>query len=260
MQIERWQRFRNTLAYALIAVGLLAPNVGAQVQSSQLQFDLRTGGDPFTFPPHRGVPIRIHTLFGAQCERWNMQVRSSSLTGGVTQCIGGVRNPTATSAECMIDTGSAEGPKQVVAQCTTADGKVLERTQLVSVRAGVTPPADSIPFGAPPVAGAPGANPSAEAPAAPKAAARAGGSSGAGTALAVGAVLAGTAAAIGLAAAAASSGGGGGDSCPTAACTSGGGFCAWPSNCPCPSGSTGVGGACPANFGGTPSGTKHCLC
>jgi hypothetical protein len=79
------------------------------------------------------------------------------------------------------------------------------------------------------------------------------------------AILAGvlglTAVAVGVAAGA--GGGGGSDSssnCPTSTCSGGGGFCAWPASCPCPAGSTGVGGACPANFGGTPSGTKHCLC
>jgi len=263
MHIKKWQRWNKTLAFALAVAGFLAPQAGAQVQSSQLQFDLRTGADPFTFPPYRAVPIRIHTLFGAECQRWEMEVHSSSLTGGVTNCIGGLQ-ATSQSATCMLDTGGAEGPKQIVAKCHTKNG-TLERTQLVSVQAGVTPPSDSVPFGAPPVAGAPGVNASAAAPAAPapaaSTAAKAGGSSGTGTALAVGAVVLGTAAAVGLAAAAASGGGGSsGDSCPTASCSAGGGFCAWPASCACPPGSTGVGGACPANFGGTPAGTKHCLC
>jgi hypothetical protein len=84
--------------------------------------------------------------------------------------------------------------------------------------------------------------------------------SSASTAAILAGVLGATALAVGVAAGA---GGGGSDSssnCPTNTCSGGGGFCAWPASCPCPAGSTGVGGACPANFGGTPSGTKHCLC
>lgn len=255
---------RSIKALALVLPVLFAtmPDTEAQTQSSQLQFDLRTGGDPFTFPPHRAVPIRIHTLFGTNCAKWDMEVRSSSLTGGVQKCI--AQKVGSNFAECTVDTGSAQGPKQVHARCTTPDGRVLERTQLISVRTGVAAPADSYPFGAPAAANASASPSLAAAPAAAPVAASSSSGSAGGAALAAGVILAGTAAAVGLAAAA--SGGGSesssssGSGCPTGRCSGGGGFCQWPANCPCPTGSTGVGGSCPASFGGTPTGTKHCLC